>query len=65
MKNICRLIELHGEVKVVHSYREANKCVDALANVGCSLELNSIFLDVAPDQIRILLYEEFYGNDHT
>jgi hypothetical protein len=29
------LLALDWEIKVCHSYREANVCADALANMGC------------------------------
>ncbi|MCI42746.1 ribonuclease H protein [Trifolium medium] len=30
VKQIWRLLELDWEIKIVHAYRESNKCVDAL-----------------------------------
>jgi ribonuclease HI len=36
IKEIRRMLELDWEVKVCHSYREANACADALANLGCN-----------------------------
>ena len=38
VQNIRRLLEMVWEVKVQHSYREANTCADALANIGCKME---------------------------
>ncbi|MCI32337.1 hypothetical protein A2U01_0053550, partial [Trifolium medium] len=31
---ICHLIERDWEIRIQHSYREANKCADMLANIG-------------------------------
>jgi len=35
LQNIRRLLELKWEIKIQHSYRETNKCVDVLANTAC------------------------------
>jgi hypothetical protein len=45
--NIRRLFELDWEVTISHSYREANWWVDALANMGCDLDCNVVFLDLS------------------
>lgn len=34
MKNTHNLMHMHDIVKVVHSYREANSCVDNLVKAG-------------------------------
>lgn len=44
IRQITRLIEMHGDVKVSHIFREANKCVDALANEGCKLHDSYTFI---------------------
>jgi hypothetical protein len=36
---ICRLLAMDWEVKICHSYREANVFADALANLGCDHDL--------------------------
>jgi hypothetical protein len=30
-----QLLQMERKVKVKHSYRETNRCADALANIGC------------------------------
>lgn len=35
IKNLLRLLELH-KMKMVHTYRKANKCIDALTTIACS-----------------------------
>jgi ribonuclease HI len=35
VQEIRRLLALEWEIKVCHSYCEANMCADALANMGC------------------------------
>ncbi|PNX90804.1 ethylene responsive transcription factor 1b [Trifolium pratense] len=42
LKQIWRLLEIDWEVEVSHVYREANKCADALANIGCSLDYETL-----------------------
>jgi hypothetical protein len=39
LKHIRRLMKLKWEVLVCHTYREANRCVDALVHLGCELGL--------------------------
>lgn len=45
---ILRLMKMHDKVKVIHYYREANTCAEALAKVGVepvvSLEFRVYFL---------------------
>jgi hypothetical protein len=61
IKNIGRLLEQGWEVKITHSYREANACADALANIGSSLDLNTMYFDVCPSQVRNLLAAHSMG----
>jgi hypothetical protein len=35
IQEIWRFLSLDWEILVCHSYREANVCADALANMGC------------------------------
>jgi ribonuclease HI len=55
VKNIRRLLDSDWEVIVSHSYREANKCADALATYGCSLDRNIMFFYRCSSQISQLL----------
>ncbi|MCI30277.1 putative non-LTR retroelement reverse transcriptase, partial [Trifolium medium] len=61
VKNIRRLLDLTWEVTVKHSYRVANACADALANIGCSLDYNTVFYDAPPIHIRHLLEADALG----
>ncbi|CAK8542653.1 unnamed protein product [Lathyrus sativus] len=61
MKQIRRLIELHGEIKVVHVYRESNRCVDKLVSVGNFLEVPYISYNVAPHHHRSMLKDDSKG----
>jgi hypothetical protein len=38
MKQIVKLLSLDWEVEISHTYREANKCTDVMANAGCTLD---------------------------
>jgi hypothetical protein len=48
-------------VEIMHEYREANKCIDALAKIGCSLEHNMIFYDNCLAAIRDILLADKLG----
>jgi hypothetical protein len=45
----------------MHEYREANKCADALAMIGCSLKHNMIIYDNCPAAIRDILLADELG----
>jgi hypothetical protein len=49
-------------VEVSHIYREANKCADALANIGCSVDFNSVFYDNCPSRIMDNYNFDVLGN---
>ncbi|KAK2381929.1 Polynucleotidyl transferase, ribonuclease H superfamily protein [Trifolium repens] len=55
LKSIRRLLELEWVVNFNHSYREANRCADALANLGCSLDNEIIFFNECPSHISKFL----------
>jgi ribonuclease HI len=61
LKQIWKLLDLDWEVDISHSFREANKCADALASVGCSVSNNSIFYDVCPHFISNFVLEDRLG----
>ncbi|MCI09420.1 putative non-LTR retroelement reverse transcriptase [Trifolium medium] len=52
VRRIRRLLELDWEVEISHTYRETNNCVDALANLGCSMGLELTTFEECPSQIR-------------
>jgi hypothetical protein len=43
LKKIRDMLALDWIVEISHEYREANKCADALANIGCSLDRDVVF----------------------
>lgn len=44
MQKIAKLLQLDWEVKILHTYREANRCADALLAMGCSQIENYVLL---------------------
>jgi ribonuclease HI len=61
VKKIQRLMQLEWDITISHSYREANYCADALANMGCFIDGNTVFFEECPDQIRHLLVSDAMG----
>jgi ribonuclease HI len=57
-KQIWKLIDRDWNIEISHTYREANNCADALANLGCSLDYDLVFFDDCPSSIR-----EIFAND--
>jgi hypothetical protein len=62
VERIHRLLALDWEVVISHTYREANKCADALANYGCSMDNGIIYFDRCPSSISNLLLFDVLGN---
>ncbi|GAU25840.1 hypothetical protein TSUD_31040 [Trifolium subterraneum] len=58
---IRRMLALDWEIKVCHSYREANACVDALANMGCEHCPGLRIYDQCPVSLRNLLLSDTMG----
>jgi ribonuclease HI len=54
LQNIRRLLELEWEIKIRHSYREANKCADALVNMTCDGGYSFMLYEHCPAQINLL-----------
>jgi ribonuclease HI len=62
IKRIKGLLALNNwEVQISHVYREANRCADALTNIGCSLDHNVIFYDTCPDIISDIMLADLMG----
>jgi hypothetical protein len=55
MKYTWRILELDWEVEVSHTYREANRCADVLANIGCSADYETLMYDVCLSHLSELL----------
>jgi ribonuclease HI len=61
VQNIRRLLELDWEVKICHSYREANFCADALANLACDGGFTMILYEQCPAQVRSIYLADVVG----
>jgi ribonuclease HI len=62
LKRICQLLEKDWSVEISHIYREANKCADALANIGCSHDFNFEFYACCPSSISDVFNLDMRGN---
>jgi ribonuclease HI len=51
-KQSWRMLQLEWKVELTHSYREANKCADKMANVECSLEYETTLFEDCPDFLK-------------
>jgi ribonuclease HI len=61
MKQIWRLMDVDWSVEVSHSHREANKCADVMANIGCSLNYDVVFYDNCPSQLAEIYAADLMG----
>jgi len=61
VQKIRRLLQMAWEVKVQHSYRDANTCADALANIGCSMGSTLMIYKSCSTQLRHLLVADQMG----
>ncbi|KAK2362266.1 heat shock 70 kDa protein [Trifolium repens] len=58
---IRRLFELDWEVVINHSYREANKCADVLANIGCIIDTHMVYYDTCPRECHNVMLADVLG----
>ncbi|PNX81608.1 ribonuclease H [Trifolium pratense] len=61
IQEIRRLLALDWEIKVCHSYREANACADALANMGCDHGPGIRVYEQCPSRLSLLLLADTMG----
>lgn len=62
IQKCCSLIKcVDWEVKIIHCYREGNKMVDKLANVGVNLENKLVYFEAPLSKIISLLFEDLVG----
>jgi hypothetical protein len=54
VEQIIKMMALDWEVEVRHTYREANKCTDALANYGCIGSVDSQVFVCCPEFMKEL-----------
>jgi ribonuclease HI len=55
------LLELDWEVVINHTYREANKCADILANIGCTMDSNIVYYDTCPRECHMVTLADVLG----
>ncbi|XP_058783274.1 uncharacterized protein LOC131657947 [Vicia villosa] len=65
INRICSLLDNLEEMLISHSYREANKCANVLASVGCGIGHDMILFYIAPDCIVRLIQEDAKGATST
>ena len=49
------------QIQFKHCYRQANCCVDMLARMGTDQDLNFVYFDSPPEDIRSVLDEDCNG----
>lgn len=49
------------EIKICHSYSEANRCADALTNIGCDCDNVMWLFELCHAQINQLVIVDVYG----
>jgi ribonuclease HI len=60
---VCRirqLLERDWKIKIQHSYRETNKCVDMLANIKCDSREHLLYYESCPTYFNLL-----FSTDNT
>ncbi|GAU38532.1 hypothetical protein TSUD_320040 [Trifolium subterraneum] len=62
LKRIRGMLVLNWVVEISHEYREANKCPDALANIGCPLDREVVFYEDCPFEIGHILLDDELGH---
>ncbi|XP_058746677.1 NADPH-dependent alpha-keto amide reductase-like [Vicia villosa] len=61
IRRIRKITDLHNTAKLEHTYREANRCADALAKFGCTLDSESIVFETVPIFLNLLLENDANG----
>jgi ribonuclease HI len=61
LQQIWKLLDLDWDVEISHSYREANRCADALATTGCSLSNSILIYDDCPSFISSIVLADRLG----
>ena len=61
MRDIYKLLERSWKVTVAHTYREGNKCVDAIANHALSLSQGLHILENPPGSVSRIMMDDIVG----
>jgi ribonuclease HI len=62
IKRICQMLAKDWTVDIKHIYREANKCADAMANIGCTRDFDMEFFVSCHPHISDLYNLDLLGN---
>jgi hypothetical protein len=61
MKKIYKVLVEFQEVRITHVFREANRCADMLANMGCSNTDNIIYFEYPPAEVIQIVDDDYRG----
>jgi ribonuclease HI len=61
MKKIKRLVDGPWEVRIIHIFREANRCADMLANMGCESSSGTVYFDKPPSRVAQIVEDDIRG----
>ena len=61
VRDINNLLERNWEVLVAHTYREGNRCFDAMTNHALSLPQGLHILDSPPESVSHIMMEDIIG----
>ncbi|KAK2448416.1 heat shock 70 kDa protein [Trifolium repens] len=61
MKKIRSLMNGAWEIRIIHVFREANRCADALADMGCDGISGIAFFASPPSRVRQIVEDDARG----
>jgi hypothetical protein len=61
IKRIRALLQEDWEVNISHVFREANRCADALANMGSAGSTELVLYDYPPSEVALVAFDDFRG----
>jgi hypothetical protein len=60
IRKIYKLLEDFQEVRIINVFREANRCADMLANIGCKISDNIVYFVQPPSEV-VQLVDDYRG----
>jgi hypothetical protein len=61
IRKIYKLLEDFQEVRIINVFREANRCADMLANIGCKISDNIVYFVQPPSEVVQLVDDDYRG----
>jgi ribonuclease HI len=61
LKKIYKIMEDFQEVCIIHVYREANRCADMLANIGCRSSGSTVYFEYPPFEVLQIVDDDYRG----